>query len=151
MSRPLKQDLSKNVSPELLYPASRVAVIFGCVPFVLFRYQNICFTPNNSDLTELQFKIIGMIDASGTTVSKTLNYESGIIFATLIVNNAWVSLGIIRVGDSSPTQLQFIDGGGNRQYALVSVTNRTTLTVTFSGSSIQGVYFAVIGGTASIS
>lgn len=105
----------------------------------------------NSDLTALQFKIIGMIYASGTTVSKTLNYESGIIFATLIVNNAWVSLGIIRVGDSSPTQLQFIDGGGNRQYALVSVTNRTTLTVTFSGSSIQGVYFAVIGGTASIS
>lgn len=27
--------------------------LFDCVPFVLFRYQNICFTPNNSDLTEL--------------------------------------------------------------------------------------------------
>ena len=27
--------------------------LFDCVPFVLFRYTNICFTPNNSDLTEL--------------------------------------------------------------------------------------------------
>lgn len=109
------------------------------------------FTPLYSDLTKLKFASIGWIAASGTTVSKTLNYESGVLFATLIVNNAWVSLGIIRVGDSSPTQLQFIDGGGNRQYALVSVTNRTTLTVTFSGASIQGVFFLIIGGTASIS
>lgn len=48
--------------------------LFDCVPFVLFRYQNICFTPNNSDLTELK---IPFIDVSRILKSIRIGTGSG--------------------------------------------------------------------------
>lgn len=52
--------------------------LFDCVPFVLFRYQNICFTPNNSDLTDKGFPDTSNIVQSSFTSNTEYTFDDNV-------------------------------------------------------------------------
>lgn len=106
--------------------------LFDCVPFVLFRYTNICFTPNNSDLTELN----GTVADLGESVYITTTTATSFI-NVIITNYTQYRYIMLMLSNSNQTQCY-----STSIYPVSVVTNASfgvVVQYTASGGVVNGM------------